>query len=245
MVLTSRGARLAKELAGALRQLTTTLTSQARGLELEERTLTLAMLDSFALQLVPGVIGRAVREVPHVELDVRPPPRDGTAAALESGELDLVVEAAPHRQTPVSSRALRLRHLYDDDFVGVVRAGHPTLGRRTSLGAWLAAGHLLLSPKGEGRGAIDRALLERGLSRRVQLRMRSFVAALLVVSRTDLVLTAPRRLAASGRLERTCRVFELPVQSPSFSVWALWHERQQDDPLHGWLRSVIAATVGR
>jgi DNA-binding transcriptional LysR family regulator len=87
---------------------------------------------------------------------------------------------------------------------------------------------------------VDRVLAEHGLQRRVAVRIRYFLAAPLLVSRTDLVLTVARSLAEMFALHEPVRLLEPPVELPSFSMGIGWHERVHQDPASQWIRDQVS-----
>lgn len=232
-------------LAGPLRRTVRELEVLLRGgadfeLGSVQRVFVLATWDGISTTLAPGVLARAAREAPGVDFDVRPLPREGSAPGLEDGSLDLSIEVGPH-DVP----GLRTRALYDDDFVCLVRADHPQVGETLDLETYLRLPHALMSPQGDGKGVVDRVLAGMGLARRVVLRIRYFLAAPLVVARSDLVVTAPRALAGGFVGMAPLRVFPPPIELPRFTTHMVWHERAEADPAHRWLREAVVATCGR
>ncbi|MBM4366364.1 MAG: LysR family transcriptional regulator, partial [Deltaproteobacteria bacterium] len=205
------------------------------------RRFTLGTWDGITLRIVPPLLDRALREAPGVEIDLRPVPPQGASGALEDGRLDLAVEVRP-RAAP----GIKQRVLFDDDFACLVRADHPAVGERLDLATFLALPHALVSPQGEGTAVVDRRLEELGEKRRVVLRIRYFVAAPLIVARSDCVLTLPRSLAESIAALAPLRVCDPPLALPAFRTFMVWHERSDHDPAHRWLREAVvsAATSG-
>ena len=240
MVPTRRAEALAAPLHRALRDLEAALSSKP-GFEpaTSRRTFTLATPDGFALTLLPDLLSVLRAEAPHVDLDVRPPQMGQPAAPLESGEVDLVVgvglDAVP---------GVRTRVLQDERFACVVRADHPRVGADLDLDTYCGLPHALMSPTGSGLGVVDRALAELGRSRRVAVRIRSFIAAPLVVSRSDLVLTGPRAQLRALAALAPLRLLEPPLALPTFQVRSYWHERSQEDPAHRWLRGAVVRAHG-
>lgn len=96
----------------------------------------------------------------------------------------------------------------------------------------------MLSPSGSGPGLVDEVLAERGLSRRIVLRIPAFYSALLIVARSDLIMTAPSALVRLAPPDRS--IVALPL--PGHSVNLVWHERFTKDPGHEWLRGLLAAS---
>ena len=245
MVPTRRAEALAAPLQRALHDLEAAL-SATPGFEptTSHRTFTLATPDGFALTLLPHLLTILRAEAPHIDLDVRPPQMGQPAAPLESGEVDLAVgvglDAVP---------GVRTRVLQDERFACVARADHARVGDTLDLDTYCALPHALMSPTGSGLGVVDRALAALGRSRRVALRIRSFVAAPLVVAGSDLLLTGPRAQLRAMVALAPLRLFEPPLALPGFHVRSYWHERVQDDPAHRWLRAVVVraheAAVGK
>ena len=90
---------------------------------------------------------------------------------------------------------------------------------------------------------VDTALACHGLTRRIALRVPSFLAAPLVVARSDLVATMPRRIAKEFAAIAPIVLVEPPVALPGFTVSQVWHERQHADARHAWPRATIAAVA--
>lgn len=203
------------------------------------RTFRLSAADYLEIELAPKLLERARREAPGIELWFRAT-GDGPVEALSNGELDLLI--APAR--PELERAgLRTRQLFEDGFVSLVRPGHPSLRRRWTPESFAALPHAFVAPRGRPGGAVDVALEALGLRRKVVFATPHFLVAPLVVANSDLVLTIPRRVAATLADQLGLVQVEPPVKLPTFTVSLFWHERVQADPGHAWLRTVLTQAV--
>ena len=241
MAPTPRAVALTGPLRRTVREIETLLRGGADfDLASVRRMFVIATWDGISTTLAPGILARAAREAPGIDFDVRPVPREGSPPGLEDGSLDLSIEVGP-RDVP----GLKARALYDDDFVCLVRADHPVVGDTLDLATYVKLPHALMSPQGDGKGVVDRCLAQLGLARRVALRIRYFLAAPLVVARSDLVVTAPRALAAGFLGMAPLRMFPPPLELPRVTTSMVWHERAEADPAHRWLREVVVATCGR
>ncbi|SEN11155.1 DNA-binding transcriptional regulator, LysR family [Stigmatella aurantiaca] len=195
---------------------------------------TLATSDYFASIILPPLLALLRTEAPKVDLDVRPVDERRTPELLESGAVDLVIQAFP---TPAP--ALRQQKLFEEGFSCIVRQDHPEVNRRLELAQYLRLPHVLISPRGEGEGIVDQVLAKQGLSRRIALRLPFFLTAPLVITRSDLVLTAPRRMVEGFAQAWRLQVLKPPLPLPTFNTVQLWHERYEDDPAHRWLRDAL------
>lgn len=173
-------------------------------------------------------------EAPGVDLYELPVGPD-TMDRLRTGEIDAGVGVFP-----VAPPEVRVRRLFDDGFVTVVRPDHPRVrGPVLSLDDFLAEGHLLVAPRGTPTGAIDDALAERGLGRRVARTVPSFLSALWLAAESDLLLTVSRRLVAAVAPRLPLRVLPTPLPIDDYTLVLAWHPRVDAAVEDVWFRGVL------
>lgn len=210
------------------------------------RTFTLASLDLFDLLVLPSLLRRVRHEAPGVDLSVVQAADRMLSERLETGEVDLAVTVQMHsadEAIAATGSGLVQTTLFRDGLVCLLRAGHPALQRGSSrratgrlrLQTYLELAHVLVSPRGHGPGLVDEVLAQRGLKRRIALRVPHFYSALAIVGESDLVLTAPAPLARLGSPTKVVAL-PVPVPLPEHSVQLVWHERFGHEPGHRWLR---------
>src|SRR5262245_28893408 len=199
------------------------------------RTIRLALTDYVATVLLPTLIRCLTRTAPSIDIETQP--LDGTLPAeeLRSGRLDLAFGNFPQ---PVSS-PLRQQPLFREGFVCLVRRGHPMVRTRLTLRRFVALQHVLVSPRGERSGVVDRLLGARGLERRVAFTTSHFMVAPTVVSQTNLITTVPRRAAEVLGRRLRLRLFEPPLRIPPFEISMVWHGRTDEEPLAHWFREEV------
>jgi len=197
-----------------------------------DRTFTIRTSEGFAESFGPALIASLAAQAPGVRLFFMQKPdkdskplRDGLVD-LETGVVDLA--AAPE---------LKGQALFRDNYVGVVRSGHP-LRRSMSKPATYAAGlHISVSREGIEKGPIDDALRLLGFERKIVTIVGGFSTALGLARGSDLIASVPERHTAS--LREGMYSFALPFPTPGFTVSLLWHPRFSADPAHRWLRNLI------
>lgn len=205
------------------------------------RRFTIAAGDAVSMMLLPPLLEDLRENGPKVDVDVVPFENRRYAAQLETGDVDLGV-AAFFPEAP----AIRMKKVRPESFVCMVRQDHPCVGEQLELGTWAKLPHVLVSPQGGGGpGVVDRALAKHGLERRVAVRIRYFLAAPMLVARTDLVLTVVRSLAEMLAVNLPVRLVEPPLELPTFKMGVAWHERVHQDPANRWLRDRVAAALRR
>lgn len=206
--------------------------------------------DAAIATMVPALVERLAGEAPGIDLSlvtVLPAPRTiGPEEAwshvieqLDGGQLDAAI--LPYR--PLSPR-IEGRHIHDEQFAVAFRRGHP-FGDKRSLSAFAEASHILVSATGDPSGLVDRALAEKGLSRRIALTVPHFFMALDVIGRTDLIGAIPRRFAMHHADAFGLDVAELPVPQPESPIYALALKAAIADRGIAWLLDQLAPPDGR
>jgi DNA-binding transcriptional LysR family regulator len=129
--------------------------------------------------------------------------------------------------------------LFRDQFVCIVRKGHPRVGKRLTLAAYAALSHVLVTSETAGPGVVDLALAKVGLIRKVGLRISHFLMVPRIVAATDFVAAISRRVASEAAGPLALAVHRPPLPLPRGTVSLVWHQRTHLSPGHAWLRGVI------
>jgi DNA-binding transcriptional LysR family regulator len=197
------------------------------------RTFTLLLSDVGQLSYVPRLVELLVRDAPGIEIVVSPVPLDRYREALQSGAAHLAIGHLPGLVS-----GFHRAHLFDDRFVCLLRADHPTIRNRLSLPAYLAASHVVIEPPGRRPGLVETAFPEH-VKRRVALRLPHFFAVPMVLRRTDFLATAPSYVTRIFSDFENIKSLALPFDVPPMHVAQYWHARFHRDSGHRWLRGVI------
>ncbi|HSN96663.1 MAG TPA: LysR family transcriptional regulator, partial [Candidatus Nanopelagicales bacterium] len=198
-----------------------------------ERAFIVHATDHVLTVLGPALDRLAREEAPRLDLRFVPT-AISDPEALREGEADLAVGI--YGELPPE---LRTRVLFTDRFVCVVRDDHPGVGKRLSVERFVALEHVQIAPRGRPGGYIDDLLAERGLSRRVARAVPYTLAALLLVARTDYVLTVSERIARAFAPSFGLRVLDPPLPLRPYALSLLWHPRFDGDAAHRFLRDLF------
>jgi len=196
---------------------------------------TLAVRDPVELLVLPPLMRRITRTAPGIDLRTVQAARRNLEAGLASGALDLAIDVS----LPLSE-SVRRRRVAADALVVVARKRHPALRAGLTLEAYLRYEHVMVTQRRKGPGFEDLALSEQGVSRRVRLRCRNYLAAFRLVSESDLVLTMPERYVAALNRGFDNRVLPLPIAAPTLDLYLYWHETLDRDAANSWLRALVA-----
>lgn len=198
------------------------------------RVFRLVVTDVGMVRFLPPLIARIELESSHVSLQALPFDTKHFASKLESGEADMALGAFSR-----APRTLRRQTLYVDEFLSVARQSREGLDRLKTPRGFRDARHVVVSASHTGHAAhqMVQAVLDEALSpRNVLLRLPSFIAAAIVAAHTDGVATLPANLARFVADQLGLHAFRCPLPLPAIEIAQYWHERQQRDPAHRWLR---------
>jgi len=202
------------------------------------RNFRLAVDNYSAVVLVGPLAGRITKIAPGLALEFRP---SGTLNVLDlrdRGDLEFAIG-------PFSGQGERFSRLslLQDDFVVVLRKGHPaTVTRELSIEQFAALSHLAISSVAYATDFIDQALARRRLTRRIQLRA-PFLSAVRILVASDMVSVLQRRVAEELVRYRPLVIRPLPHSSPTLETAMIWPRWLDNQPAHRWLREIVAAVA--
>ena len=251
---TIRAAEIAPRVREGLLQLQLALGPTEFDPSRTERRFTIACTEYAGTILMPPLIARLRALAPNAELRIRPS-NMGVAEPLLAGRVDLAIGS--FRRVP---EPFVYDPLFRETRVWVLSADHAAAQDDLTLERLASLSHLIISATGEDEhavhgyvsdhglerlvtrsevGLLQGALAERGLRRVIGLTTPHYLAALAVVSRSDMAAPLPRRLAAAFADQYRLRLFDPPYPSPPFDIMALWHRDHGDEPAIAWLRGVL------
>jgi DNA-binding transcriptional LysR family regulator len=197
-------------------------------------TFRIAATDFATSVLFPAFMARLTAVAPSVSLEIIPWD-DGVFRKLESNAIDLAlwVNTAPAE--------FRTQVLFEERFMCLVRKHHPAGKGAFTLERYLSYPHALVNLAQQRQGVIDKALEDKGIERRVQLKIPYFASAAWVIEHSDMILTVPKRLATRLVKISATRMIEPPKELSAFNYIQVWHPRLDSDPAHVWLRQTMAS----
>ncbi|MEO6293782.1 MAG: LysR family transcriptional regulator [Burkholderiaceae bacterium] len=234
----------------ALRQLQETLIPNPFDPATSTAIFVLAMADATAAELIPGLLTLVERDAPGVAIRVVPLSTRDPRKLLEREEADLAIGHFPAVLADLTASAqsggvISFAHqrLYDGEYVCVMRSGNPLAHGPLTLNRFCAARHMLVSFSGRPFGFVDEALASLQRQRRIVLTVNQFFTAGRVVAQSDLLTVLPRHFVRVADVGKELVIHPLPFDMPVVHVDALWHQREQHNSAHQWLRSAIVASA--
>jgi len=200
------------------------------------RTFRLNMSDVGELVLLPKILQHLQQNAPGVDIATDSLRGEALDAALRSGDVDLAVGYFPELTSP----NLYQQRLFSHAFVCIARKTHPALSGTLSRKQFIDGSHAVVHVEGRSHEEFEQALRERGISRRVVLRVKHYLALPALLSVSDLIFTVPYAIATSLARMIEIQILDLPFPAPHPEVKQHWHARLHADAANKWMRTVVA-----
>lgn len=200
----------------------------------------IAMSDYAAFVLMPRIIAHLASAAPYLACHV-----EGLTGAsfgkLAHNDVDFCISSDDWRLYGDVKPGLDLRMapLFSDSFVCVVDKASAYCDRAFSVADYKAAAHAAVRIARGVSSIVDRACLMADLSLNVAVTAPSFSTLLLMIPGTPLVATTQARLAKVMLRSLPLRELPCPIPIPELREVLVWHTRNDFDPGHAFMRSVI------
>lgn len=233
---TLKAQAIAPGILAALQQIRQAVTaSQTFEPSVSDRTFTIGSSDYTSFVLMPPLLKFSLQKAPSINVRMIGFEKDSIGDLLEQGEIDVALGVFPN--TP---RQTQREPIFEERFVGIARRGHPAVQQGTmSLVTFAQLPHALTTLRRDTTGAIDKALNEQNLERRVAFTTPHMMVLPFAIASSDLVAALPQRIAL--RLANVCNltIFELPIKTKPWMVSMLWSTLSDQDEANRWLRNAI------
>jgi DNA-binding transcriptional LysR family regulator len=233
---TLKAQAIAPGILAALQQIRQAITaSQTFEPTSSDRIFAIGSSDYSSFVLMPPLLELSRRTAPFIDFRMIGFEKDSIGDLLEQGEIDVALGVFPN-----PPRQTQWEPIFEERFVGIARQGHPALQQGTmSLEAFTQLSHALTTLRRDNTGAIDKALHEQNLARRIAFTTPHMMVLPFAIASSDVVAALPQRIAA--RLATVCNltIFELPIQTKPWTVSMLWSTLSDRDEANRWLRNTI------
>jgi DNA-binding transcriptional LysR family regulator len=233
MQLTPRATGLRESLGEALQRVQTLLVTDSFEPGRSSRRFAVMMQDHVAHLVVPALVNRVHSDAPGVRVDVLPWQSPASVKPERLRSIDLLISCSTSEIAGFQKQTL-----FTDTEVTVVRKGHPLASRMKDLKTFLHSRHVAVVGRGLTEDPVDTWLRQEGLARQIGLRVPSYLQALQVVARADLVAFVPKRLAESLARPLSLAVLPPPIDPGEYEEYLFHPRRVAQDPASIWLRKL-------
>ena len=204
-----------------------------------KRVFRIVIVDPLEPILMPPLLREISAHAPLVTVESRPPWNTKVADDIIAGTLDLACYTFP-----VSAPGLVFKTICAADYIIVARRGHPRIGGTLDAATFMSLDQVALINELRGHSNIDRDITTRAGNRRIVYMVNKIWSMPAIVGSTDLVAVLPRRFAELMAPVFNLDIHESPVRISEQHFHLIWHEKNNDDPGHKWLREVLMSQFG-
>ena len=197
------------------------------------RTFVISGGDYAGMVILPDLVREVRASAPAIDLRFRFVEKDQALAKVESGETDLAIGVFPLLPQHLASAPL-----IREGFVCVTARDHPVVATGLDLEGYVRWPHLLVTERGDARGAVDEVLQKRGLSRRIALTAPHVLLVPMLLQGTDLIATTGARAARAFAQRRQVAVHAPPLPLDPWDLLQVWPRRRGSDAGLRWLREL-------
>jgi DNA-binding transcriptional LysR family regulator len=197
------------------------------------RTFRFHITDMGQINILPALLERLHVVAPGIKVEAETLSLDEIRTRLEDGRVDFSVGHLPKLQ----GRNIRFEKLFQERYVVLMRAGHPAASPTLTQKTYLNAAHAIVTSVGGGHHIVEETLIKKRA--RIIARLPNIMAISMILSRTDLIATIPRRVATELAKTSALKVCALPVSMPEFDVTVFWHERSDAGSADAWMRDQL------
>lgn len=197
------------------------------------RSFTLSMSDYTEMVMMPRLFKRLQKVAPNIKIETGHLSCKDYQQSLDNGELDIILACS------LQFKANSFRQLlFDDKEVVLVRKDSPALKEPLTLKKYVSYKHAQFQWL-DGENSIDRELRELNLERQIVLEVQHEMVLPLILNDADVLVNMPNRMAKLFKELLPLEIIEMPITPIEYQFYQHWHERNQQDPAHSWLRKEI------
>lgn len=233
LILTARAIELAIPLQNIFAQVSHVISPPSTDPLKMQGEIIFATRDNEMAVILPEVVNQVSLQAPGITFKVTSLLGEDLSL-LERQEADFIISG-----TESKIGTLYRQLLFKENFVCLVSSKNPVVKKGLTVENFIALKHCVVSITGFGPGYVDTILAEQGLMRNITIRIPNFLATAPIIAKSNLIVTLPRKIGVLLAQEKNLVLLEPPVSIPSFSIYLYWHARNQNNPIHKWLRKLI------
>ncbi|KOO02339.1 transcriptional regulator LeuO [Vibrio nereis] len=205
--------------------------------ETSTRLFKLAICSPCDMRFAPKIMSSVYEQAPNVQLHLDAEFDRQLAERMRYQEIDFVIDYARFDGAGFSST-----EIFKDELVVVASKSHPRIQESVTADQLLLERHAKLSRAHGQRSFSEQAYRELDVS--ADYEGSSLSNLLYVVGQSELVTIAPRWMVENAVNKDQLQVLEFPFENGKISGYLSWHESNEKDKGHIWLRDCLMLTCG-
>ena len=200
--------------------------------ETSERTFRLSLGDINEGRILAILMSKIGKLAPHVKIESYYSARDQVPHALATNELSFAVDPFIPNSKDTNSM-----QVFSDKFVVAHRANHDVSKiANLTLEEMLKLKYINISNRKRGASVVEMEMQKMQLQPEMALRAQHYLVTPEIVRSSDLCLLCAETFAKKHGLSYV----ELPFKVPALEQYLIWHNSDDNDGSHIWMRNLIA-----
>ena len=200
--------------------------------ESSQRTFRISLGDINEGRILAILMGKIEKEAPNVSVESYYSARDQVPHALATNELSFAVD--PFIPNSKDTNSMKV---FSDKFVIAHRANHPVAKvSNLDLDEMLKLKYINISNRKRGASVVEMEMQKMQLQPEMALRAQHYLVTPEIVRSTDLCLLCAETFAKKHGLSYV----EIPLKVPPLEQYLIWHNSDDNDGSHIWMRNLIA-----
>lgn len=199
------------------------------------RTFTIGTNDYCVSILIPKLAAAMQKDAPNINIRLMSS-AGHTFEMLDSQEIDFGISAISEIPDRYGNEIC-----IEDKYVLLMRKDHPLSKGKITNERFANARHMVISPRGETHGFVDDDLAKINMKRTIAMIVNHFSSAPSILANSDLILTAPKRIADTFAplYSLTTRPAPFTGEKTFSTVKLVWHKKLANHSGHIWFREYL------
>ena len=200
--------------------------------ESSQRTFRISLGDVNEGRVLAILMGKIEKQAPNINIESYYSARDQVPHALATNELSFAVD--PFIPNSKDTNSMKV---FSDKFVIAHRANHPVAKiSNLDLDQILKLKYINISNRKRGASVVEMEMQKMQLQPEITLRAQHYLVTPEIVRSTDLCLLCAETFARKHGLSYV----EIPFKVPPLEQYLIWHNSDNNDGSHIWMRTLIA-----
>ncbi|WP_098732723.1 LysR substrate-binding domain-containing protein, partial [Acinetobacter baumannii] len=202
-----------------------------------ERCFKIALTDIGCMYFLPKIYENLEKIAPNISLEVVTVEMNKLTDWLITGKIDAAI-----CNKNLDDRNLNTLKLFQEKYVCLVSSNIKLDNNQLTLDDFLKENHAVVSAS-TGHNLVENYLNQKGLRRKIKLRVPQFSILNELIEKHNLIVTVPSRIGVYFDANRNIKIYELPFQLPEFDVTLHWYKKAGDITAQKWFINFLQHTL--
>lgn len=207
---------------------------------IQERTFTLSCRGTFELTLLNELRQNIKDLAPGINISWKPMGGAATFEDLRSGKTHFLInEGLPEEDAADFAKV----QLNNDRYITIAKNGHPLTTKKVTKKDFEKTQHILFASQETHNSPFARHLEKNNITLRDTLEVSSAFVGTFIALESDALITLPESVIKVLKQHIPFAAIEQPFQDLTISNYLCWHQSNDRDECHEWMREQLIALV--